>query len=248
MQLEHQPEIVVLQDPEAVAHFVVSEIIKQVKLKANSVLTIPTGKTPERTYELLVEAVQNGEVNFDKVTLRMLDEYACLERKDSRTFQNHLRRKLIDPINFPNDRFQTIDSWPEDDFPEEARRFENLIKRTPSDLTILGIGQNAHIGFNEPPARPTDRTRVVQLSDDTLRANKKDISKHGKRTPEFAITQGIGNILESKRIILMATGKSKADIIRQAVREAVSAHIPASYLRLHPKTIFFLDRAAASQL
>ncbi len=247
-QPEYQPQIITLEDPEKVAYFVVTQIIALVNRKANAVMTIPTGKTPERAYELLVEAVRKGEVDFDKVILRMLDEYQWLKRNDPRTFQNQLRKLLINPIHFPDIRFQTINSYPETDSPKEADRYEKLISATPSDIVILGIGQNGHIGFNEPLSPFDSRTRVVQLSDNTLAANKKDIQRHGQYTPEYAITQGIGNILEADRIVMMATGESKADIIRQALKGEINTDVPASALRTRQNVLFVLDSAAASQL
>ncbi|MFA5821085.1 MAG: glucosamine-6-phosphate deaminase [Candidatus Gracilibacteria bacterium] len=250
MQLEYKPVVLKLKDPEEVAHFVVTQIMALINRKANAVMTIPTGKTPERMYRMLVEAVQEGKLDLNKATIRMLDEYQWLEQNDPRTFQNQLRRLLINPIHFPNTQFQTINSYPEkktDPF-EEADRYEALISATPADMAILGIGQNGHVGFNEPPARFTDRTRVVQLSDSTLEANKKDINRHGKYTPKFAITQGLGNILEANRIVLMATGKSKADIIRQTLKGEINTMVPSSALRTRQNVLFVLDSAAASLL
>lgn len=203
------------------------------------VLGFATGSTPLGLYQLISEEAKSGRISFDGKLTFNLDEYCGVDSTDSSSFryymdQNLLLKAGIDPsrIHFPDSRID----------PEVAARHyrEEYLKYGPVDLQILGIGRNGHIAFNEPGSALESVTRVVELSEDTLDANRPKSRK--------AITMGVKEILESKKILLLASGKDKSMALMRALRGAPNSSVPASFLQMHGDVTFVLDEEAASML
>lgn len=176
-----------------------------------------------------------------------LDEYLELGPADPRSFNAFMRQNLFDHVNVPPGNIHVPHDLPAD-AEEECRRYEEAIAAAGGiDLQLLGIGHNGHIGFNEPGTSFSSRTRVVRLTDGTRMANARYFDSPDQ-VPRTAISVGIATIMECRRIILMASGSSKAEAVRQAVEGPVTESVPASVLQRHQDTTFVLDREAAALL
>jgi glucosamine-6-phosphate deaminase len=217
---------------------VVSEFIADFVLKnPNAVITFATGNTMIPVYQSLAKT----GVDFSGVSGFHLDEYFPCSPEADYSFVGYLRKLVKSPLKIKN--FYEIDGNPKDPL-IEINRYENLLKSHPVDLAILGIGPwdedtntGGHIGFNEAGTDFSSRVHLAKLSPVTV---SRDHAR-GQSSPSEAFTQGIGNILESKNIILIATGTSKTKSVSEALFGPVSSNCPASALQNHPSTTFFLD-------
>ena len=238
--------IVVLDTAQEIAQQVSAILLEQVRQKPDSVLGFATGSSPIETYRLLIEAHRAGKADFSRVTTFNLDEYCSLSREDPHSYYAFMKEQLFDPAGFNYDRIHFLSGLAED---HEAicRAYRAEIAQCGGiDIQLLGIGRNGHIGFNEPSDRFSNGPFMVELAQSTLDANAR-FFENGM-PPRFALTMGVGDILAAKRILLIATGDSKAQAVRAMVRGDVTPQCPASALQTHPDTTVFLDRAAARLL
>jgi len=236
-------EIIVLSDPEAVFRECARGIVKRVASKPEAVLGLATGQTMLGVYGELVRAYREGEVCFSRVTTFNLDEYLGLPPHDPRTFRSYMQENFFSMVDIPEKNIHIPDSQPED-VGAECERYEILIReRGGIDVQLLGLGRDGHIGFNEPSSSLRARTRVKTLTEETLHDNF-----DRKPGPRFAITMGIGTILEAHAIILAAIGPHKAEPLSLAVEGPLSASCPASALQLHPLVKIICDGEAAARL
>lgn len=221
-------------------------LIEQVQKKPESVLGLATGSSPIPTYQYLAKEYAAGNVSFRKVTTFNLDEYCDLPREDQNSyysfmFENLFRHTDIDParVNFLNGNAA--------DEQAECAQYEARIRAAGGiDLQLLGIGNNGHIGFNEPAEEFTHATYKVALTESTLEANKRFFPDSDM--PRYALTMGIDSILQAKRILLIATGEAKAQAVRDMIKGELSPKCPASVLQKHADVHIFLDRDAAKLL
>ncbi len=209
--------------------------------KHSSVLCLPTGSTPLGMYN----EIKNMKIDFSRVTIFILDEYVGLDIKDKESYHYYLYHNLLKRINICKEKIYVINGKARN-LKKECDAYERKIQKMGLDLIFLGIGLNGHIGFNEPGTSFSSRTRVVKLSDSTLKRNSKNFRK--KKIPLRAVTVGIKTIMQAKRIVLLASGKDKADIISKFVNGEISRKIPASILRKHKHILVILDEDAASYL
>jgi len=236
-------EIIILPTAGEAVGEAARRVMETVRRRPATVLGLATGRTMEGIYRLLVEAGRAGRVDFSGVTTFNLDEYLGPERNDPRTFRSYMNTRLFDHIGLNPDRIHIPDSHPAD-VEEECLRYEAAIEKAGGiDLQLLGIGREGHIAFNEPSSSLGARTRVKTLTETTLRDNFEE--GEGIR---FAITMGIGTIMEAREILLVALGESKARVISETVEGPVSAACPASALQFHPRAKIILDEAAAGRL
>lgn len=242
-----KPEVIVLSTPAGVDQFAANTFIEQVQLKPNSVLTLLTGSTPIRMYELIRQAYKERGLDLSGLTVHNLDEYWPLPAISPSSYASFMNENLFNHINVPPNQHHIPNSEASDPY-EEAARYESVLARQPTDLAIVGIGPGTtcHIGFNGPGSAYDSRTRYVQLDEQTLNANTQYCD--GNSPPPGAITQGIGNILEAERILLIAKGAGKAWGIQRTLEGLINSDSPASFLRLHPCVTFLLDNAAARML
>ena len=239
--------IIILNTAQEVADFAADTIMKQVNKKKDSVLGLATGATPIKLYEKLVKAHQNDRVRFNKITSFNLDEYIGLNSEDTASYRYFMEKHLFSKIDVKPANTHVPDGAATD--PEGAAQiYEQTIEASGGiDLQILGIGRNGHIGFNEPPSAPTTRTRVVQLSPSTLQDNAAFFESHQVQ-PLSAITMGVATILDSRKILLLATGAQKSEAIRNSIEGVISDQCPASALQRHANTTVVLDKEAAQLL
>ncbi|WP_198521537.1 glucosamine-6-phosphate deaminase [Rhizobium sullae] len=227
----------------AVGQAVGDLIVEIIGRKPAAVLGLATGATMEPVYANLVAAFKRGDVSFAGVTSFNLDEYVGIPTSHPRSYRSTMNALFFDHVDI--DKNRTFLPEASVDKPDEAgERYERMIAKAGGiDLQLLGIGRNGHIGFNEPGSAKDSRTRLVELHEDTLRANARFFSD--RPVPSSAITMGIGTILSAKKIVLTATGVAKADAVRRATSGGFQADCPASALQEHDKVSWFFDRAAA---
>lgn len=240
-------EIIICKDAEAVADLASKMIIAEMQKKPEIVLGLATGSTPIALYKRLIEAEKCKVISFRKTVTFNLDEYVGISPANPQSYRSFMNDNLFKYVNI-NLKNTHIPNGNAPNPLKEGPTYERKIKRAGGiDLQILGIGANGHVGFNEPTSSLGSRTRVKALTERTIRDNNRFFAP-GEFQPQLAITMGIQTILEAKRIILLATGASKARAVADAAEGAVSAMCPASALQFHPKTCFVIDEAAAQEL
>ncbi|SHK36950.1 glucosamine-6-phosphate deaminase [Paramaledivibacter caminithermalis] len=225
------------------AHIVSSQLI----LKPNSVLGLATGSTPLGMYKQLIKSYNDGLIDFQKVTTFNLDEYYGLDRKNQQSYFYYMYENLFKHINIDIKRVN-IPNGMAKDIEKECLDYEKSIRNCGGiDLQVLGIGRNGHIGFNEPDIRFEALTHMVKLDKQTIEDNSRFFNSIEK-VPTKAISMGIKTIMHAKKVILLASGKEKAEAIEEAIYGKITPKLPASVLQLHPDVIFVIDKAAASKL
>ena len=222
-------------------------ISAQVIMKPNCVLGLATGSTPIGTYDQLVEWYNKGDLDFSEVTTVNLDEYKGLPRTNDQSYYYFMHQHLFDRVNIDPER-TNVPNGMEPDAEKECGRYEELIRSLGGvDLQLLGLGHNGHIGFNEPGEAFEKETHCVDLTESTIEANKRFFEKE-EDVPRQAYTMGIGTIMRAKKILLVASGEGKADIIAKAFTGPITPEVPASILQLHNDVTVVCDKAAMSKI
>lgn len=207
-------------------------------------LCLPTGDTPSPVYAALSAKAARGEVSFAGATLIILDEYLGLAPGHPASCEARLRRELVDGLSPQPAAFHEIDADGPDD--DEAARRHDAIAAAGMDLALLGLGENGHIGLNEPGSRPEDPTRVVRIA---ASSRAVAVERYGADPPPTGgITLGIGRLLEAREIWLLVTGAGKAAILARALELPEGPDCPASYLRRHQNVRVIADGPAAALL
>ncbi len=239
-------EIKVFGNESALAQCAADIFEEIVTAKPDAILGLATGASPVPTYRELIRRCEAGRLSFKNVTTFNLDEYCDLPRNDKNSYYTFMRENLFDHIDIPAENVHIEDGNAAD--PEaECRAYDERIKAAGRiDLQLLGIGTNGHIGFNEPADAFTEGTFRIRLSESTIKANSRYFTD--SKMPEYALTMGIGSIMRAKRILLIATGRAKAQAIYDTVKGPISPRCPASVLRLHPDAVLLLDEDAAALL
>lgn len=215
--------------------------------KPDSVLGLPTGQTPTKMYRYLTQFGQQGLVPFQSVVTFNLDEYYPIQPDDPKSFHYYMQKHLIQKISITTDQVHVPEGTAtnEEALQRRCKQYEQAIHdHNGIDLQVLGIGENGHIGFNEPGSDFDSETRPVELSDHTIDANFEDRAN----PPRRAITMGLKTIMHADRILLLASGKRKATAIANCIGGEVSKDNPASILQLHPSVTILADTEAASQV
>lgn len=238
--------IVVVNNFDRMSEEVAKLMREQIIKKPSSVLGLATGSSPICVYRLLAEYHEKG-IDFSALTTFNLDEYVGLDEEHPQSYRHYMDENLFSKVNIkPENTF--IPNGVANDLDLEAKNYETLIRQAGGiDLQILGIGTNAHIGFNEPGTAFNAETQVVDLAESTINDNARFFESMDE-VPTKAISMGIKTIMKAKNIILMATGGSKADAIHATIRGPITTDVPASVLQLHPSVTFVVDQAAASKL
>ena len=240
-------EIIITPDYEQMSKTSARIIAKEIKRKHDLVLGLATGDTPIGTYEELVKIHKEEGLDFSKVTTFNLDEYIGLAPLHKNSYNLFMWENLFKHIN-ANSENVYVPQGNTDDPEEFSQWYEEQIKKAGGiDLQVLGIGGDGHIAFNEPGSSFASRTRVKALEKQTIEDNARFFEKV-EDVPRFAITMGIGTILEAKKILLIVSGKSKADVCAKFIEGPVSSQITASALQLHNYVTVVLDEPAASKL
>jgi len=240
-------EITIASSYEEMSAISAKIIAKEIKRKHDLVLGLATGDTPVGTYQELVKIYQNEGLDFSKVTSFNLDEYVGLAPLHKNSYNYFMWDNLFKHININASKVFVPQGNTED--PEEfCAWYESQITKAGGiDLQVLGIGGDGHIAFNEPGSSFASRTRVKALFEQTIVDNSRFFN-NVEEVPRFAITMGIGTILEARKILLIANGEKKADVVAQFIEGPVTSQITASALQLHTYVNVVLDEGAASKL
>lgn len=216
--------------------------------KPHAVLGLATGSSPLATYAELSERVSQGKVSFAEGKAFMLDEYVGLELDHPQRYRNVIDREFASGVDIPADAINGPDGNASDLIEGAALYDRSIAEAGGVDLQILGIGSDGHIAFNEPGGSLASRTHVGVLTEQTRRDNARFFDNDIDRVPTHCVTQGLGTIMEARRLVLIATGTGKADAIRELVEGAISAHWPATIMQMHPDAWVLVDEDAASRL
>lgn len=229
------------EEMSAEAGKLIAEIIKN---KPDCVLGLATGGTPVGAYDYLTDLYQKGELSFSKTSSVNLDEYYPISADNNQSYRYFMNEKLFDRVDI--DKANTfVPNGAAEDVLAECKRYDALIDRMGIDVQLLGIGRNGHIGFNEPEEELHRGTHLTALTPDTINANARFFSCESE-VPTHAVTMGIGSVFKARKIILLASGKSKAEAIRQVVKGGITTSCPASLLCLHPDVTVICDEDAYS--
>ncbi len=210
-----------------------AEIVKSTILsKDNVTLGLATGSTPVGMYRELAEMVKRGEVSFKGVTSVNLDEYYPISPSNDQSYRYFMNENLFSHVDIDINKTHLLNGEAIDT-DKECADYEALIKKLGGiDLQVLGIGRNGHIGFNEPAASLYPHTHKTDLTESTIEANARFFSSIDE-VPRYALTMGMGTILSSRAIIILASGKEKKDAVKKMLSETVDTSCPATLLSLH---------------
>lgn len=225
-----------------------ADVAAAVEANPALVLALPTGRTPVQFYDELSMLHREKHLDFSRVTTFNVDEFLGVAPSDPRSYRAFMQHHLFDRVNLARRRIHFLNGMAAD-ADAECRRYEHAIARAGGiDLMILGLGRNGHIGFNEPGSSLNAVTHRARLAVATRRANMGMFGGRAADVPRAGLTMGIGTMLHARRIVLVATGTSKARVVASMVNGPVTPRLPASFLQLHTATELWLDRAAAGRL
>ena len=233
----------------AVARQIADLIREKQKKKEKAVLGLSTGSTPRTLYAELVRIHKEEKLSFKNVITFNLDEYYPISNDALQSYNRFMRVNLFNHVDIdPKNTHIPNGSIKKEDIKDHCRQYEKMIEEAGGiDLQILGIGNNGHIGFNEPGSSIHSKTRLITLDNSTRIANAYEFANISE-VPRLAITMGIGEIMKAKKIILLAWGPGKAAVIKNSVEEDDTEHVPASLLQNHDDVTFVIDEAAAAEL
>lgn len=218
----------------------------QMILNPKSILGLATGSTPIGMYKNLIKMYEEGLIDFSKTTTFNLDEYYQLPINNDQSYHYFMDENLFNHININRENIH-IPNGMADDIDAECVLYDKMIDDNGIDIQVLGIGNNAHIGFNEPTINFNKGTHIVTLDESTREANARFFNSLDE-VPTKAITMGTGSIFKSKKILLLASGANKAEAIYNTVHGKVTPEVPSSILQFHKDVIIILDKEAASLL
>jgi glucosamine-6-phosphate deaminase len=227
----------------AAAMFVADAVMR----KPDLVVGLPAGRTMIPVYARLRGLVRAAPAAWRDVRVFQVDEFVGLGRGDAGSFRTFLERHLLDELRLPPERTHFLDGRAAD-AQDECDRYELATIEAGIDLQLLGIGENGHIGFNEPGESLTAPTHVATLRDETRRANAGWFEGELSRVPHQALSMGMGTLLRARSVLLLATGDNKAAAVARAVAGPVTTQLPASFLQLHASTTLYVDAAAEKGL
>ena len=217
----------------------------QIIMKPDTVLGLATGSTPLGTYSQLIEWYKKGDIDFSLVTTVNLDEYKGLTRDNSQSYYRFMCENFFDHINIDKKNVNVPDGTQENS-EIECERYNNVIRSVGGiDMQLLGIGDNGHIGFNEPGCAFETETHCVKLTESTINANSRFFDSIDE-VPKEAYTMGIKSIMQAKKILLIASGENKAKALYEAICGPVTPKNQASILQLHNDVTIVADEAALS--
>lgn len=238
--------IIRVKDYQQMSRAAANVISAQVILKPNCVLGLATGSSPIGAYQQLIEWYKKGDVDFSQVTTVNLDEYVGLTPDHDQSYHYFMHHNFFDSINLDPARINIPDGCAKD-MPAECARYDGILRSLGVDLQLLGLGNNGHIGFNEPDDVFSKGTHVVTLTESTREANKRFFPSIDD-VPKTAVSMGVFDILQAKRVLMVASGKAKAQAVRDAFFGPITPQVPASILQFHADFTLVADEDALSLL
>ena len=235
------------KDYEEMSRKAANLIAAQVIMKPDCVLGLATGTTPVGTYRQLVEGYEKGDLDFSAVKTVNLDEYKGLSPENNQSYRYFMNENLFRHVNICLENTNVPNGLAEDAEAECARYNQVIRDLGGIDLQLLGLGVNGHIGLNEPDDAFAKETHLVTLTQSTIDANSRLFDRI-EDVPHYAFTMGIRSIMQARKILVVANGENKADIIKKAFFGPVTPQVPASILQMHPDVILVGDEAALGKI
>ena len=239
-------KIIVTEDYSHLSEVAAGIIAKTIIEKPDAVLGLATGTSPIGTYKKLIDFYNNKLISFKKAHTVNLDEYVGLAEENEQSYHYFMHDILFDHIDIKRKNIH-IPCGLGDDLEKNCKEYDAILKEHPTDLQLLGIGSNGHIGFNEPHTPFKSFTHIVELTERTRHDNAR-LFGFGDSVPKQAITMGIVGICHAKKILILASGEHKADAVHDMVCGDISEHCPASILQLHNDATLVVDKEAAAKL
>lgn len=240
-------EVIIKDSYDDVSKLSAELIADVIRRKPRAILGLATGSTPLGTYKELIRLHKEEGLDFSRVTTFNLDEYVGLEHDHPQSYHYFMWENLFKHINI-NPKSVNIPDGTAKDIPAFCRWYEEqIVKAGGLDVQLLGIGSNGHIAFNEPGSSLGSRTRVKTLDERTRQDNAR-FFKSMNEVPKYAITMGIGTIMDARQLILLATGAGKTEAIAKTCEGPITAIVPATIVQLHPKASIIVDKAASTKL
>jgi glucosamine-6-phosphate deaminase len=241
------PAVYIAKSPEEVASACAEQVKRQLQSRSDSVLALPTGQTPIGLYAELSRRCREEEISFAEVRTFNLDEFVGLPAHHPASFETYMMAHLFSHVDIDLAKVH-IPNGSAPNLEQECRAYERAMAEIGGvDLAIVGIGANGHIAFNEPGTPFDSRTRVIELTKSSREAHAAEFGGVDQ-VPPRAITMGIGTILQARRIVLLALGADKAEIVARAIEGPITRDVPASALQTHPNVLVMLDQEAATRL
>ena len=243
----HKMNVLVYDNDEKIGIAAGNYMCGQVLAKPDSVLGLATGSTPLKPYGHMIELYKKGAVDFSRVTTFNLDEYCNLDVNDKNSYHTFMYNNLFNHINISSENINFLDGNAED-LEKECKEYEKKIKRAGGiDIQLLGLGHDGHIGFNEPNSFFDKNTHCVDLTEMTIEANKRFFAS-ADEVPRQAYTMGIGTIMRARKLLMIVSGKDKAEIAAEAFLGEVRPEVPASIIQFHPDVTIIGDAEALSKI
>ncbi|MGO4957926.1 glucosamine-6-phosphate deaminase [Luteococcus sp. Sow4_B9] len=240
-------DVIIASDEQEAGRIAAAHIAHAIRGIDEPVLGVATGSSPLSTYEDLARRVKEGSLDFSKARAFALDEYVGIPADNPLSYADTIRTTVTEPLGFDPANVRTPDGMA-NDIAAGAKEYDEAIQGAGGiDVQILGIGNNGHIGFNEPGSSLVSRTRQICLTRETREANARYFSDPAD-VPTHAVSQGLGTIMEARKVVLVALGEQKAAAIAAACEGPLGAHCPATLLQMHPNATIIVDEAAAGEL
>ncbi|MCQ2431555.1 MAG: glucosamine-6-phosphate deaminase [Clostridia bacterium] len=236
-------KIIVCENYEEISQEAAKLVADLMTAKPDCVLGLATGSTPVGMYKKLVEMNKKGEISFEKVTSYNLDEYYPIEPTHDQSYRYFMNQNLFDHVNIDKSKTFVPNGLTKDPAKEGAAYDAAIDAAGGIDLQILGIGQNGHIGFNEPDDALIAGTHITSLTENTIEANSRFFASKAD-VPTQAFTMGMGSIMKAKKIVLLANGTNKHAAVAQMLDDKITTSCPATFLKLHKDVILICDKAA----
>lgn len=237
-------KLITIDNYEELSKVAARDLASTIKEKPNAILGLATGGSPVGMYKELIKMYQDGELDFSKIKTVNLDEYVGLNPEHEQSYRHFMNENLFNHVNI-NINNTIVPNGLAQDLNAECKEYDKKIEELGGiDVQLLGVGNNGHIAFNEPDKELSSGTHVITLTEDTIKANSRFFDTIDE-VPKRAITMGLGEIMKAKKIVLIASGESKAEAIKGLFSGKITTENPASMLQMHRDVTVIVDKAAA---
>jgi len=234
-------KLIIVENYEEISKLAAINIKDVINKNPNAILGLATGGTPLGTYKELIKMNKENEIDFSKVTTVNLDEYIGLSERNTQSYRYFMNENLFNHINIKKEN-TFIPNGLAKDIQEEGKNYDKKIEELGGiDIQILGIGTNGHIAFNEPGDILTSGTHLTNLTESTINANSRFFNSIDE-VPKTAITMGLGQIMKSKKILLLAHGENKAEVVKEVLSGKITSKNPATMLQMHKDVTIIVDK------
>ena len=233
--------VIIVENYDEMSRLAATNIKDVITEKPNAILGLATGSTPIGTYKELIKMNKENEIDFSNVITINLDEYIGLGEKNTQSYRYFMNENLFNHINIKKEN-TFLPNGLADDIQEETNNYDKKIDELGGiDIQVLGIGTNGHIAFNEPNDILTSGTHLTNLTQSTINANSRFFNSIDE-VPKTAITMGLGQIMKSKKILLLAHGENKAEVVKEVLSGQITSKNPATMLQMHKDVTIIIDK------